>query len=178
MYADNRKLQRLPFNKKGLTLIELIVASTIAAVVGLGIFFFSSFAGESIRDLLTRQQLQQESSYVAELFMREVRNGNFVAVTGSTNPPSDTVRTQTITIYNADKTERTRFTISGDTLLQGGAKMLSPYLCTYGAPSNFLIHGGGGSVDFFLSMDKMVGDRTFKYTQVIGGVRCKNGTAF
>lgn len=165
-------------NESGFTLVETLVAGVLVAIVAGSIYVFVSFASDSVKDLFVRQQLQQESSYVAEVFMREVRNGNMVTAGTDTVPPADTIRTQTITIRNPDKTVRTRFSISGDTLMQGGTKLLSPYLCTYGAPSNFVIHGGGGTVDFLLSMEKRLGDRTYKYTRVLGGVRCKNGTAF
>jgi hypothetical protein len=163
-------------NRKGVTLVELLVSGIVALVVVGAVFYFVSYSGEGTKQIAAVQQLQQESALISEVFMRNVRNGNFICVgTSTTAPTANTSGISTITIRDKSGNPVTTFGIIGDSLAMNGVKYLTSYLCKFRLPaSNFTVYQNGKNADFFLSMYKVLGDDTIYYTQVIGDVRCKN----
>ena len=120
--------------------------------------------------------LEQESSLITEMFMRQVRNGAFVCAGSATTPPSaDTDNVANLTIRAADSSVAHTFGISGDSLTMDGNKYLTAYLCKYKSPvSHFKIFQNGNTVQLYLSMFLLNGTDSILYTQTIGDVRCKN----
>lgn len=160
----------------GVTLVELLVASTIGLVVGGVILTTVSVAGRSTRQATLTQQMEQESALISELFSRTVRNGNFVCVgTGTTPPDADTNNVSVITVRNAAGAAIAKFDISGDSLELNDSKYLTGYLCAFRTPaSHFKVFQNGRHVEFYLSMYKAMAGDTLYYAQTVGDVRCKN----
>ena len=170
-------MQPLPLlnNRKGFTLVELLVTSIIALVVVSEVFYFVSYAGGGTKKVIILQQLEQESALISDVFMRTVRNGNIICVGNSTTAPAADSSTTRITIRDKRDSVVASFGIVGDSLSLNGNKYLTSYLCNFKSPvSNFKVYQNGKNADFFLSMYKITGQDTVYYTQVIGDVRCKN----
>jgi prepilin-type N-terminal cleavage/methylation domain-containing protein len=163
-------------NNRGFTLMELMVAGTVGVIVAGTIFYTVSFAGNGTRQVQVLQQLQQESSLVTEMFLRTVRNGDFICVGNATGAPTqDTNNVASITIRARDSSVAATFGISSDSLRMNGSRYLTGYLCLFRSPvSHFKVFQNGKSVECYLSMFNIIGDDTVYYTQTIGRVRCKN----
>jgi Tfp pilus assembly protein PilW len=162
--------------ERGITLIELMVASAVGLVVVAAVFAVVTYAGIGTQRLKSVQQLQQESALVSEVFMRTVRNGNFVCVGNATAAPTaDAAAVAAITIRGKDSSVVAEFGIDNDSLEMNGNRYLTAYLCRFRTPaSHFTVFQNGKHVAFYLSMFKAQGGDTTYYTQTIGDVRCKN----
>jgi hypothetical protein len=163
-------------SSKGVTLVELLVTSAVTLIVVGGVFFFVSYSGAGMKQIATLQQLEQESALISELFMRTVRNGTIICVeSGMSAPNENTFNVSAITIRDKSNNAIASFGIKGDSLTMNASKYLTSFLCRFKIPaSNFTVYQNGKNADFYLSMYKIAGQDTAYYTQVIGGVRCKN----
>jgi Tfp pilus assembly protein PilW len=163
-------------NQCGITLVELLVAGAVGLVVAGAVFFFVSFAGNGTRELSAIQQLEQESSLITEVFMRTVRNGNFICAGTSTTPPTaDQDNLASITIRAKNNSVIATFGVDNDSLEMNGNRYLTAYLCKFRNPqSHFKVFQNGKHVELYLSMFKNAGGDTTYYTATIGDVRCKN----
>jgi Tfp pilus assembly protein PilE len=164
-------------NQKGITLVELIVTSAVTVVVAGAILYFVSFTGDGTNQIRAMQQLEQESAIISELFLRNVRNGNYICANADLLPPNANVDNLTkITIRAGDEahTAVATFEISGSSLLLNGSQYLTAYLAELKTPSHFKVFQNGKHAEFYLCMSKKVGNDIIDYTQTIGDVRCKN----
>jgi hypothetical protein len=94
-------------NQKGLSLIEIVVSSTMAAVLGITIFTFVSFSDNATQETRSLQELAQVSAIISEVFQRSVHNGRLVTAGNDTSAPVTDTAVDMITIFQ-----------SGDTVIQ------------------------------------------------------------
>ncbi|MBN1131149.1 MAG: prepilin-type N-terminal cleavage/methylation domain-containing protein [Chitinispirillaceae bacterium] len=163
-------------NRSGVTLVEVIIAGTVTAVV-LGLIFYAvSFSGTATSRMMALQRLQLESSLISELFKQNVRNGSFIcAGTGSAAPTADVDNLTDITVRNSDGSQAAYFRINGTTLEMNNSRYLTSYLCDFSTPAtHFKVFQNGKQAEFYLSMYTTAGGEPIHYTATIGGLRCKN----
>jgi Tfp pilus assembly protein PilE len=166
---------------RGITLVEALTALSISAVLAGVIYSFILFSSKTMRKMTAMQLMQQESSLISEVFMREIRNGTYVSVASTKVPPDkDTANIKSIQIRNADSTARTSFQISGNKFiinwhLGSSAQILCDKLWEGGdTPNRFTVYQNGDHVDFYINLCRTIGDDTLYLSQTVGDVRCKN----
>jgi prepilin-type N-terminal cleavage/methylation domain-containing protein len=155
---------------RGVTLIEVIIASVIALIVAAAIFTFVSMMGKSVESNLTEQQFMTESSFFMETIDRAVRAGNAVALFGG--PPTGfIVAGQTYRIVN-DGTFRLGAGIDAVVIPSPYKCRINPLTATFR-----LLQANGATIGLIYTLELISPDGTH-YTIINGAARCKNGTLF
>jgi Tfp pilus assembly protein PilE len=167
-------------NSRGISLVEAVTALSISAVLAMVIYSFIIFSSKTMRKMTAMQLMQQESSLISEIFMREVRNGTYVSVESNKKPPeSDTANITSISINNADSTVRKSFKITGNKFIIDwhgtSPQVICENLWEYADTANtFTVYQNGDHVDFRINLCRTEGDDTLYLSQTVGDVRCKN----
>ncbi len=167
-------------DKKGVTLVELLVTSVIGVIIAGAVFSFVTFSGKATDEMTALQVLRQESSMISEVFMRKVRLGTGVCEVdgdGCVVPGDNTEEASHIRVYSQGGTN-IEFRISGgNTILEmkegvGSFRNISGRLGNSG--SKFIIQPFGYGVQLQIILESKVYNKSYIYTETIGSVRCKN----
>lgn len=167
-------------NQNGVTLVELLVTSVISVIIIGAVIVFTKVYGWTTEDMTALQILQQESSVIAELFIRTVRKGDYVCEFGAADcPNSDGLQDTTshIAISNIDGST-TEFKISGNNLSYGTVgnfKNVSTRLLNVaGNKSSFVIMPLSRGATLIFTLILVQDNDTITYTETVGSVLCKN----
>lgn len=167
-------------DRKGVTLIELLVTSVISVILLGAIIVFVKVYGWTTEDMTALQILQQESSIISELFMRTVRKGDYVCAYGAADCPNSTglpITTSHIMITNTDGSTM-EFRITGNNLSYGTAgnyKNVSTRLLNVeGQNSSFVIMPLSKGATLIFTLVLIQDNDTVTYTETVGSVLCKN----
>ncbi|MBD3390922.1 MAG: hypothetical protein GF418_02665 [Chitinivibrionales bacterium] len=166
----------------GITLVEALAALAVSGVLAMVIYTFIMFSSKTMRKITAMQLMQQESSVISEVFIRDVRNGSWVSVGDEKGPPpQDTAEVDRIAIRRAsDSAAIASFAIDGAFFIRNwhdvnDTRVLSENLWIGGDESNhFDVFQNGDHVEFYLNLHRTVGDDTVYLSQTVGDVRCKN----
>jgi len=168
-------------NKRGVTLVEVLTAMAVGAIISALVYSFIMISSKSMRTIAAIQLMQQESSLISEIFMRTVRNGSFVTVGTDTVPPkTDTAGVTEISIFSP-RGKQSSISIDKETIYfvedwsaNTQAKILSNHLWQGAGPNSFTVYPNGDHVSFTLNLFRTVGDDSLFLSHTVGDIRCKN----
>ncbi len=164
-------------NNRGVTLIELLIASTITVALTTVIFTFVSFSGDATKELKIQQQLQHESSIITESLEKFIRGGQFVTVGTATDAPTVATTTSQITVRKKDGTSISLKVASNKLLLcRDGTTWedFSGYSSNVENTSGFTVGKNGESIDFNIELYTVQQGKKYSYVTTSGNVRCRN----
>lgn len=170
-------------DRKGISLVELLVAMVVAAMLGMVIYTFIMFSSKSLRKITAMQMLQQEGTVVSEFFKREIRNGSYITVGAiDTEPPqNDTTPVYEIRVHDPAGSIRASFAIQNNHFIANwhaaltDQRILSEHVWEGADTATaFMVFKHGEHVRFHLNLFRSVGDDTLFLSQMVGDVRCKN----
>jgi type II secretory pathway pseudopilin PulG len=175
---------KMAYNKKGITIVEALVASIISAILMGAIVSFVSFSSRATDQINALQVLQQESSMISELFFRAVRNGNKVVQmnggaeveAGSTgiNGASHIRVKGAIGLLKDIDFRIINNTLEIDDSANGIYRTASTRLCIARNPSSFNISPYSKGAQIELTLEDTISGTPYTYTTTLGGVRCQN----
>jgi Tfp pilus assembly protein PilE len=171
--------------QSGVSFVELLTAVAIAGILGIVIYTFIVFSSGTVRRITAMQLMQQESSVITEVFMRDVRNGSYVCVGSTPLPPEfDTSGITNITIRGTDSTGAdsvilVSLTIAGEKFIRAtnntdSTMLTSSLWANPDRPNCFKVFQNGDHVEFSLNLQRTSGDDTLFLANIVGDVRCKN----
>ena len=172
--------------QSGMTLVEVMVAGVIAAILVGGIFTTFSAIGTTTQEVTTLLQLGQESGYIDDYVSRWIARG--CSVTTVPAPSSaqeyDTADTLIIYIYDTSGAQIKKFFLTSDTLFEDSARMVTPYRADFDTSMAFVVYCGGAYagpvrfVDFTYRLHTRIGGRTYFHPLSKVAAACKNGTTY
>lgn len=173
-------------SKKGITLIELVISSTIAAVLGVSIYSFVAFSGDATRETKYLQSLQQVSAIISEVFQRSVHNGQFIATGNDTVPCTINGNVSLLSVY-VSKDTAVQFQISGNSFIKRtkvkGAVIskdsINPFMVNINTDSStFTVYNDGVRADLTYALYLTTTDgKKYTTTRAVRRARCKNWIA-
>ena len=176
----------------GVTLVEVLVAGAIGAVLVSAVFATASFLGTTTQELAVLEQLRIQAVYMNEYVSKWVELGTYVTQTGvpAVRPVApDTFQTNDMTIQGIvvnGTVAPKRFAVLGNTLMEDGNPVLMPYGATLSvaplAPLQpFAVVDDGVSrcsVDFTYRLNTRVGGRVRYFPLSTESMVCKNGSTY
>lgn len=160
-------------NHQGVTLVEALVTLILSSIVFGGIFFVVSEYHDMIEENLTAQQLQQEGAIITETVSRTVRNGKYVTINTDVTAPDvlrDTIKS--INVYYPGGGSA-NLQIKNSTLMKDNVPIVA-FSCDLTDETCFKVFPNGSRISFSISLEKVLNNKTYTYTNINEEVRCKN----
>ncbi len=168
--------KRFARGARGLTLIEVLVASTIGLIVIAGATILFRFVGNRIDFISAEQRNALESSAVIEIVTKQVHLGTIVTVESPQQIVIDTNGAAWYRFKLIPNSDNTHDTLTYENPISSGtySKVITPYACTF-VNATFSANGGAGVTFNFTVRSSL--DSTF-FTPVGMSALCKNHTSF